>query len=1132
MYRKLLISAGGGIISSDQQAEQDNCATIAIGLGGTGISCLRTLKKEIFTRVKPDNVGGPIAQYKHIKYLAVDTDRSSLGDSGSIDTLDSTGPEFFDISCPDINGLLTQAHILAQDSSLNWLKTKGTQDNGAGISILSAQAGAGGVRQIGRLLLLQKAKEFVARLTHIITEARKDLGGSPSLNIHIFTGLGGGTGAGTFLDVCYLVQHALKQLGLAGQAYTCGYFFLPDINMANHPTEYVPINGFASMKELDYCMNFDNNGGEWNQQYDGFSIRTSEPPVKLAHLVTATDSDGNIVTNAYNYSMHTVVDYVLEYIIKPFVSEEEATAAEGVFTIKSHIANVNMHTELVDKKHGASYNYCVLGAANAYLPYKEILTYLTSKIFEGFANLPKQLPFDADVDMFVKGNGLEYNDIHRELCSGVPPVPNIPVDHKMLYEQVEGITTEVIPALLVPMRDVGTKIAGQLQKNKAALLNSDVTMAEVGTDNKLSLIVRIRQALMDIAQQADKGPYYASGMLHSLQARDLQKIVVGYKEQNALAIRNALGDLSLREKAWENTLNALQNSNALNRKKRAEEYANAVHAYFIQRYKIDTLQKMGELLTEFEKQLIDLNNGYFAIFASVMRELQETFAANLVTLSDPVTEDAGYAIKLMTIQDLQDALDESVRQMQIPGMIHNFVKDMLDHPDSWMAQDENKIAAQVTAHFLLQLDEYAHRTMEYYLKTKFETNDPALLQRKVYEEIIMPLSSKAAPRFWTEGGGIYSLADSASMGYLSIPNISDFIQAAAEQYQVGNGDIAIRTAWETDRITIFRFVCGVPMFGYKGVTTYKGTYRQKPIVGSHLYEGSAKDPRDSRELIDISPISCVAMYTPAEEKAIALYEFALANDIITKVPVGGGFEYHLNSFNSAEITACIETMQKILDAKDVQKAKLFIDSRKEAKFAVESHRVLPIAQNNDHAEYVIKDHVLGSALYVEMMATQAAALKQYEELLQELEKLANKSDEFTTNIQAFAMAVMTGVVKKVNDYEFAYCYEEYGIEESAELTTVDSEPYGMTLPLYSAFLGFCALESDIRQQIDVSVKEALKTKSEQVTAALGEVKTWIASEKVNGMMGIAKQNYFEHMAEIAEFLKRFTVAVTNFAATR
>ena len=50
MYKKLLISAGGGIVSAEQQAEQNASATIAIGLGGTGISCLRSLKKEIFDR--------------------------------------------------------------------------------------------------------------------------------------------------------------------------------------------------------------------------------------------------------------------------------------------------------------------------------------------------------------------------------------------------------------------------------------------------------------------------------------------------------------------------------------------------------------------------------------------------------------------------------------------------------------------------------------------------------------------------------------------------------------------------------------------------------------------------------------------------------------------------------------------------------------------------------------------------------------------------------------------------------------------------------------------------------------------------------------------------------------------------
>lgn len=42
---KLSLSAGGGIISKGQQADQvKNTATILIGLGGTGIDALRTIK--------------------------------------------------------------------------------------------------------------------------------------------------------------------------------------------------------------------------------------------------------------------------------------------------------------------------------------------------------------------------------------------------------------------------------------------------------------------------------------------------------------------------------------------------------------------------------------------------------------------------------------------------------------------------------------------------------------------------------------------------------------------------------------------------------------------------------------------------------------------------------------------------------------------------------------------------------------------------------------------------------------------------------------------------------------------------------------------------------------------------------
>ena len=72
-YRQLLLSTGGGIVSASQMDQQSNCATIAIGLGGTGVACLRNLKRHIYSRLQPDDPKAVIPTYSHIKFLAVDT---------------------------------------------------------------------------------------------------------------------------------------------------------------------------------------------------------------------------------------------------------------------------------------------------------------------------------------------------------------------------------------------------------------------------------------------------------------------------------------------------------------------------------------------------------------------------------------------------------------------------------------------------------------------------------------------------------------------------------------------------------------------------------------------------------------------------------------------------------------------------------------------------------------------------------------------------------------------------------------------------------------------------------------------------------------------------------------------------
>ena len=76
IYSKLSLRTGGGIVSELQQAEQvKNTATLLIGLGGTGIDCLKEIKKQMRVSIKPDNPGAEVPVYEHIRFLAVDNER-------------------------------------------------------------------------------------------------------------------------------------------------------------------------------------------------------------------------------------------------------------------------------------------------------------------------------------------------------------------------------------------------------------------------------------------------------------------------------------------------------------------------------------------------------------------------------------------------------------------------------------------------------------------------------------------------------------------------------------------------------------------------------------------------------------------------------------------------------------------------------------------------------------------------------------------------------------------------------------------------------------------------------------------------------------------------------------------------
>lgn len=1122
MYNKLLISAGGGIISRSQQSEQAKAATIAIGLGGTGISCLRELKKEVYNKLKPDPSTGDIPSYSHIKFLAVDTDKGSLGDTGSIDTIDSN-TEFFDISCPDIISLLNRVTTLKNDPHLTWLSEN--------INILNASAGAGGVRQIGRLLLMQSSREFERKVEELIESAKRNLPGDAPLNIHIFTGIGGGTGSGTFMDVCYIVQYALKRLGLYGKAQTCGFFFLPDVNVDNvsiaEVKAYIPVNGFAAMKELDYAMSYHMNGGEWNQVYDTFTVQSNDAPVKMAHLITGKTASGATRDNSYEYAMRVVVDYVLEFLTKPYISEESA-ASEGHFTIESHIANIKRIIGMVPKKFGACYDYCVLGASNNYLPYKEITTYLASKIFQGFGYLNTTLPTENDLAEFVSTYGLRFEDIKSSIRRGVPSVPNYAVDMSMLFEQCQGLDAGRIPEILVKMRDkTFAEISGKLETNRRSLVEN-VENTEVDDARKVvSIISRIKAALDSLAKDATKGPFYATALLHTVQSKDIQNIIDGYIRDNKETLRLAEVDLSDRVENMDNKLVEFQNAGKFTRKSKGEAYLGAVRAFYMKEAQIEECREIEIVLSKVKKQIEELHSAYYLKLKAVLEELSSTFSENLTALSTPVDKNKSYSKPLMTIQDLKPSLDETVKSMRIPDLVNHFISYLIDNDEVWVSQDESKICAAVTKFFLSELNSFTNKTIIDYLRVKFDETDPSRLRKRIYDEIVYPAYNDASPLFWADS--IYDISDASKIGYCSVPETSPEIQGAADDLHAADNSIERRVVFSTDRISIFEFLCGLPLFGYKGVANYHPDYetgRRGLSGGTHLYEKNDLNDKDGSNLPNITPISAI----PQNMRGGSLlensdeYDYAWNHDIIVRTIDDDGKSIKsvfLCIFDSAKVDEIVQKIKAVTEQGDVVKMNAMLDSFKKFELPIVERKNLLNDGSKGYQKSVIKDHVLASKYLTKLIRSQNSVYKRFHETLGALEIKLNEGSVGAKNISAFVGALCAGVISRDATNIFLFTYEkvEYGIPEAIELTNITTAPYGQKLPIYSAYVAFCRLSEEEKSEIAANVQKKMTTDYSAVAENTERIKQFVSGE-TQKMINIARQNFALEAAEIVEFVKK------------
>ncbi len=248
--------------------------TIIIGIGTSGLYTLKQTQRfyyETYGTNKPNNV----------EYLYIETNESNR--SGGTPIGDDIRRVY--VSLDNMAKMIEDL----QNSCGNppWLPDKSMA--------LSAGLGAGGIRACGRLALWgrnQHGNNFTnvikaiegaySRVTNV-SNNETDQKGKPS--VFVVGSLTGGTGAGIFIDMGYLIRHIISDIK---DLY--GLFLLPKEPAAIRGNEVKYGNAYGAIKDLKYYNNMMNKYEEkWP---NGFNKDEVGPPYELVQFISQDYSNG------------------------------------------------------------------------------------------------------------------------------------------------------------------------------------------------------------------------------------------------------------------------------------------------------------------------------------------------------------------------------------------------------------------------------------------------------------------------------------------------------------------------------------------------------------------------------------------------------------------------------------------------------------------------------------------------------------------------------------------------------------------------------------------------------------------------------------------------------------------------
>ena len=881
---------------------------LIIGLGGSGLEGLLHIKDLFSERMEMavDFRGNKLNHPPRMAYLEIDTDDTALQKSYNGTRLEIS--EFIDLADKNLMAKLEMPAAFLEPYQREWLDELYTR---------TFINGAGGIRQAGRLMLMLKAQEVYNQLVSRITEIMSVDAGAAAPDNHvtivIISGLSGGTGSGTFLDIPYMIRHIMAAHFAACQYDISGYLVMPDVHiaMAAHGNPILrhrfESNGFAALKELDYWMGEGGHRHPFRQQYtDTVMVDWSNMrPYDGVTLLSATRADGSIISNPGETVYKLLAETLLHY-----TSYVPAPVHDFELNYYGHRANFAAEIHCMPKPYPVNYCYTAMGAASTRPQQDQMIDYEASLLMEKMAGLADNQPDSAST---------EAEDFAREVLH----LDGAYQRAKQFVPRHEWEVNRPTHALGEEIRNGGSGYHvmtenGELynwQRRVVAPQMKAFFFGDPNDDNMhgelRDIWVRFVDAARNIILDHRKGPYYLAALLdgeHGVigQVEDKLGEAMGYEETCDAEIARSY---SSAEKEYGNVRNAGILEKGLEAI-RIESTACGRYVDDCRKLYEDTLKK-----NYFEQETIALTalkNWLQGYLDNSLRVYNQTMIELNSVLDSSVGEAGGMMDSVAPFARLRVSIDDRFEEAnENDAMLSHMLDLIAEQSLTYVGGDDARPVER--RRFEKDIEHFVNETFRSLnnigldeLLTMAVGDDSAQRVNEAAHRWAPQLDAAAVPLFPLLASMAYDPA--VPFKYVAVPDNARDFRAGIHQYAMNQGiGVAMHRSGVRERVTWINSYIGLPLCRYAGLkrmeASYEGIMNSPLGMGIHLVGGQAA--LEWKDLPSPIPHELLNIAMPPRvqnehDKALDVLNRAIDAGMLTISRTEPSYELRLLTVNGAE----------------------------------------------------------------------------------------------------------------------------------------------------------------------------------------------------------------------------------------